>query len=82
MAQKILDNDWIAIQKNKVLMRFNKPAYFRMCILDLSKILMYDFIPITLTINIITKLDHYLLMLFVAPWCSGYHYCRTSFNKA
>ena len=20
--------------------------------------------------------------LFVAPWCSGYHYCTTSFNKA
>ena len=20
--------------------------------------------------------------MFVAPWCSGYHYCTTSFNKA
>ena len=43
ITQKILDNDLIAIQKNKVLIRRNKPAYFRMCILGLSKVLMYEF---------------------------------------
>ena len=43
ITQKILDHDLIAIQKNKVLISRNKPAYFRMCILGLSKVLMYEF---------------------------------------
>ena len=34
MSQKIFDNDLVAICKNKV----NKPAYIRMCILELSKL--------------------------------------------
>ena len=31
-----------------------------------------------------TKINHWYSswedILFVAPWCSGYHYCTTSFN--
>ena len=30
-------------RKNKVTLKLKKPAYFGMCILDLSKIFMYEF---------------------------------------
>ena len=43
MSQKIFDNDSVAIRKNKVTLRLNKPACAGMCILDLSKVLMYEF---------------------------------------
>ena len=33
----------VAIRKNKVTLTLNKPAYVWMCILDLSKVLMYEF---------------------------------------
>ena len=31
------------MHKNKVTLTLNKPAYIRMCILELSKLLMYEF---------------------------------------
>ena len=43
MSQKIFDNDLIAIRKSKVTLTPNKPAYIGICILDLSKVLMYEF---------------------------------------
>ena len=43
LSQKIFGNNFVAIRKSKVTLILNKPAYFRMCILDLSKILMYEF---------------------------------------
>ena len=43
MSHKIFDNDLVAICKNKVTLTCNKPAYIGMCILDLSKVLMYEF---------------------------------------
>ena len=43
MSQKIFDNDLVAIRKNKVTLTLNKPAYVGICILDLSKVLMYEF---------------------------------------
>ena len=43
MSQKIFDNDLVAIRKNKVTLTLNKPAYIGMCILELSKVLMYEF---------------------------------------
>ena len=43
MSQKIVYNDLVAIRKSKVTLKFNKPAYVRMCILDLGKVLMYEF---------------------------------------
>ena len=43
MSHKIFDNDLIAIRKNKVTLTLNKPAYIGMCILELSKVLMYEF---------------------------------------
>ena len=33
----------IAIHMKKTKLKFNKPVYLGMCILDLSKMLMYDF---------------------------------------
>ena len=41
MSQKTFGNDLIAIRKNKVTLTLNKPAYIRMCTLELSKELMY-----------------------------------------
>ena len=41
--QKIFDNDLIAIRKTRVTLKLNKPAYVGMCILDLSKVFMYEF---------------------------------------
>ena len=43
ISQKILDNDLFAIRKSKVTLTINKPAYGGMYILDLCKILMYEF---------------------------------------
>ena len=42
-SQKIFDNGFKTMQKSKVTLRFNKPAYVGMCILDLSKVLIYEF---------------------------------------
>ena len=41
MSHKIFENDLVAIRK--VTLTLNKPAYLGMCILDLSKVLMYVF---------------------------------------
>ena len=43
MSHKILENDLVARGKNKVTLTLNKPAYIGMCILELSKVLMYEF---------------------------------------
>ena len=43
MSHKIFDNDLVAIHKNKVTLMLNKPTYIGMCILELSKVLMYEF---------------------------------------
>ena len=43
MSHKIFDNDLVAIRKNKVTLTLNKPVYIGMCILELSKVLMYEF---------------------------------------
>ena len=42
ISQKIFDNDLVAIRKNKVTLTLNKPSYIRMCILEFSKVLMYE----------------------------------------
>ena len=43
MWHKIFDNNLVVIRKSKVALKLNKPAYIGMCILELSKILMYEF---------------------------------------
>ena len=39
----IFDENFIAIHMKKTKLVFNKPIYLGMCILDLSRTLMYDF---------------------------------------
>ena len=40
MSHKIFEINLVAIRKNKVTLTLNKPAYIRICILELSKFLM------------------------------------------
>ena len=42
MSHKLFDNDLVAIRKSKVISALNKPAYVRICILYLSKEMMYE----------------------------------------
>ena len=39
----MFDNNLVAIHKSKVALMLNKPACIGMCILELSKVLMYQF---------------------------------------
>ena len=43
LSQKLFDNNLVAIHKNKVTLTFNKSAYVGMCVLELSKVLIYEF---------------------------------------
>ena len=43
MSSKIFNENLVAVHKIKETLTLNRPAYFGMCILDLSKTLMYDF---------------------------------------
>ena len=43
MSQKTFDNDLVKIRKSKVTVKLIKPAYAAICILDLRKVLMYEF---------------------------------------
>ena len=42
MLHKIFDNN-LAIRKRQLALKLNKPAYIEVCILDLSKVLIYEF---------------------------------------
>ena len=43
MSSKIFNENLVAVHKIKETLTLNRPAYVGMCILDLSKTLMYDF---------------------------------------
>ena len=43
MVHKIFGNNLVAIRKSKVILKFNKSGYIGMCILELSKVIMYEF---------------------------------------
>ena len=43
MSSKIFNENLVAVHKIKETLTLNRPAYIGMCILDLSKTLMYDF---------------------------------------
>ena len=43
VSSKIFNENLMAVHKVKETLTLNKPAYVGMCILDLSKMLMYDF---------------------------------------
>ena len=42
MSGKIFDNSLVAIRKSKLALKLNNSAYIGMCILELSKVLMYS----------------------------------------
>ena len=43
MLHKTFDNNIVAIRKSRLALYLNKSAYIEMCILELSKLLMYEF---------------------------------------
>ena len=43
MSHKIFVNNLVAICKSKLALKLNKPGYIRMCIVELSKVLIYEF---------------------------------------
>ena len=43
MSHNIFDNNLVAIRKTERALNLNKPAYMGMCILELSKVLIYKF---------------------------------------
>ena len=43
VSNKIFNENLVAVHKIKETLTLNRPAYVSMCILDLSKTLMYDF---------------------------------------
>ena len=43
MSHKVLNNNLVAIRKSEVALKFNRPVYIGMCILELNKVLTYKF---------------------------------------
>ena len=43
MSRKIFNNNLVAMPNNKDALNFDKPAYIGMCILELNKVLTYEF---------------------------------------
>ena len=41
ISHKTLDNNLVTIQNSKLARKLNKPAHIGICILELSKVLMY-----------------------------------------
>ena len=44
MAHEVFDNDLVTIRKSKVTLMLNRPAFAVMFILDLSRVLMHEFL--------------------------------------
>ena len=65
MSHKILDNNLVAIRKSKIALTLKKPAYIGMCILDLTKVLMYEFHYDYIKINMAKTQDYYLQALII-----------------
>ena len=42
MPHNMFDNDLVVIRKSKIELTLNKHSYIGMCILELSKVLMYE----------------------------------------
>ena len=65
MSHKIIDNDLVAISKNKVTLTLKIPAYIGMFILELVKYECTNYIMITLKINMVTIQDFYSQILLI-----------------
>ena len=59
-SQKIFSENLISVHMKKTSLTMNKPVYLGMCILDLSKTIMYDFHIIILNRNMEIKRNYYL----------------------
>ena len=66
-SQKKFDKDLVALCKNKATLKVSKIAYVGMCILDLNKVIMYEFHYDYIKINMVTNHDYYSLIHTV--WC-------------
>ena len=60
MSYKTFDNNLVAISRSKLALKINKAAYIGMCILGLSKVLMYEFHCDYIKI----RYDNYLNLIF------------------
>ena len=65
VSSKIFNENLVAVHKIKETLTLNRPAYVGMCILDLSKTLMFDFIITTLKRSMGKKLSYYSQILIV-----------------
>ena len=65
ISYRTLDNDLVAMCKNKVRLTLNKPAFIGISMLELSKALMHKLVMITLKINMVTTQDFYSQILIV-----------------
>ena len=60
--RKSIDNDLVVILKDKVTLTPNKSAYIGMCILDLSKVLMFQFYYNNIKYKMVTAQDYHSLL--------------------
>ena len=65
MSHKIFNNHLVAIRKNKITLTLNKPAYIGLCILELSKVLMYEFHYHYIKIYLVKNQGYYSQALIV-----------------
>ena len=63
-------------KKQLVGVKFDQTLIFKDCFSDICKK------AISNACVWMPFLIFWLLSFSLAPWCSGYHYCKTSFNKA
>ena len=65
LLHKIFENNLVAKCKSKLALKLNKPAYIGMCILELSKVLMYKFHYYYIKNNYDSNENYYLQALIV-----------------
>ena len=61
LSSRIFNENLVAVHKIKEMLTLNRPAYMGMCILDLSKTLMYDFHYNYIKISLVIELSYYSL---------------------
>ena len=65
IKKNIFDNNLVAICKSKITLTLNRPAFVGMIVLDLSKVLMYEFQYDYAKKNMVTAQDYYSVTLIV-----------------
>lgn len=65
VSSKIINENLVVVHKIKETLTLNRPAYAGMCILDLSKTLMYDFRYNYIKQSMVIKLNYYSPILTV-----------------